>query len=72
MKHALLVVAFAALAGCSFDLYADPEGLQCDTGGVCPNGYVCVTGNVCHTTQGSLHDSSAGAGNTALWSKIDR
>ncbi len=46
-------LAVIFVSGCSLGLYADPEGLQCDPGGVCPNGYVCVADNTCHSTSGA-------------------
>jgi len=52
MKSFLLCLAVIFASGCSLGLYADPEGLQCDPGGVCPNGYICVAGNTCHSISG--------------------
>lgn len=63
MKRLTLAVLALSLGACSTSLYADPEGLQCDTGGVCPNGYVCITGNVCHSIDGSGGGSGGAGGN---------
>lgn len=36
------------LVGCNTQLKVDPEGLQCDPGGLCPEGYSCIAG-VCRS-----------------------